>query len=144
MKTTCTKWVMEKAGRSLSGFVQSAFEIQVYIAFTLFTVCILAKQFGTGRRLGLLTACGTAICGAAAVAAIAPLIKASEQETAVGAATVAVLGTIFTLIYTALYPLLELSPAGYGIFTGGTLHRWPMLLPQLLRRARKLPIWQLL
>ncbi|MCE3200899.1 YeiH family protein [Paenibacillus sonchi] len=94
----------------------------INIAITLFTVYGIAKRFGVDRRLGLLTACGTAICGAAAVAAIAPQIKASEHETAVGAATVAVLGTIFTLAYSLLYPFLGLSPSGYGIFAGGTLH----------------------
>ncbi|MNO14713.1 hypothetical protein D3C76_43620 [compost metagenome] len=94
----------------------------INIVFTLFLVYGLAKWFGIDRRLGLLTACGTAICGAAAVAAIAPQIKASEHETAVGAATVAILGTIFTLMYSLLYPFLGLSPAGYGIFAGGTLH----------------------
>ncbi|KWX69730.1 YeiH family protein [Paenibacillus jilunlii] len=94
----------------------------INIAITLFTVYGFAKWFGIDRRLGLLTACGTAICGAAAVAAIAPQIQASEHETAVGAATVAILGTIFTLAYSLLYPFLGLSPSGYGIFAGGTLH----------------------
>jgi uncharacterized integral membrane protein (TIGR00698 family) len=56
------------------------------------------------------------------VAAISPQVKASDKETAVGAATVAVLGTIFTLVYVAVYPLLGFSEAGYGIFTGATLH----------------------
>ena len=30
-------------------------------------------------------------------------------------AIIAILGTIFTLIYTLLYPVLGLSPYGYGI-----------------------------
>ncbi|OKP66552.1 hypothetical protein A3842_29500 [Paenibacillus sp. P3E] len=94
----------------------------INILFTLFTVYGLAKCFRIDRRLSLLTACGTAICGAAAVAAIAPQIKASEHETAVGAATVAILGTIFTLVYSLLYPFMGLSQAGYGIFAGATLH----------------------
>ncbi|WP_019911144.1 YeiH family protein [Paenibacillus sp. HW567] len=94
----------------------------INIIFTLFTVYGLAKWLKIDRRLSLLTACGTAICGAAAVAAIAPQIKATDNETVVGAATVAILGTIFTLIYTVIYPFLGLSPAGYGIFAGGTLH----------------------
>lgn len=94
----------------------------INIVFTLFTVYGLSRWLKIDKKLGLLTACGTAICGAAAVVAISPQIKASDAETAVGAATVAILGTIFTLIYTMLYPILGLSAAGYGIFAGGTLH----------------------
>ncbi|AIQ58518.1 YeiH family protein [Paenibacillus borealis] len=94
----------------------------INLVFTLFTVYGLARWLKMERRLGLLTACGTAICGAATVAAIAPQIKATDNETAVGAATVAILGTIFTLVYTILYPYMGLSASGYGIFTGATLH----------------------
>jgi uncharacterized integral membrane protein (TIGR00698 family) len=94
----------------------------IHIIFTLVVVYGLSKWFKVDKRLGLLTACGTAICGAAAVVAIAPQIKANEQETAIGAAIVAVLGTVFTLVYTFLHPILGLTAHGYGVFTGGTLH----------------------
>ncbi|MBY0011349.1 YeiH family protein [Paenibacillus typhae] len=94
----------------------------IHIVFTLITVYLLGKAMNIDRRLGILTACGTAICGAAAVAAVAPQIKADDNEIAVSAATVAVLGTIFTMVYIAAYPLLGLSEAGYGIFAGATLH----------------------
>ncbi|WP_150818818.1 YeiH family protein, partial [Streptococcus pneumoniae] len=94
----------------------------VVITFTIFVVYGLTKVFKVEKKLGILTACGTAICGAAAVVAIAPQVKAKDDETAVGAAIIAILGTIFTLIYTLLYPLLGLSPYGYGVFSGATLH----------------------
>lgn len=32
------------------------------------------------------------------------------------------MGTIFTLIYTVLYSIIDLTPTAYGIFAGGTLH----------------------
>jgi len=94
----------------------------INITFTIFVVYGLTKLFKVDKRLGMLTACGTAICGAAAVVAISPQIEASDDETAIGAATVAILGTIFTLLYTVLYPVLGLTAAGYGIFSGATLH----------------------
>lgn len=92
------------------------------LLFALIVVYMLTKMLHVEQKLGILTACGTAICGAAAVVAIAPQIKANEKETAVGAAIVALLGTIFTLIYTVLYSILSLTPTEYGIFAGGTLH----------------------
>ncbi|MCL6604845.1 MAG: YeiH family protein [Paenibacillus sp.] len=94
----------------------------INIVFTIFTVYGLTRWLKVDKKLGLLTACGTAICGAAAVVALSPQIKASDNETAVSAATVAILGTLFTLLYTFLYPILQLSAAGYGIFSGATLH----------------------
>ena len=101
----------------------SVFVIAVInIVFALIVVYGLTRLFGVEKRLGILTACGTAICGAAAVVAIAPQIKAKEEETAVGAATVAILGTIFTLVYTGLYSFMNLTDKGYGVFAGGTLH----------------------
>lgn len=94
----------------------------INLVFALFVVYWLTKIFNVDKKLGILTACGTAICGAAAVVAIAPQIKANEKETAVGAAIVALLGTVFTLVYTLLYSIIDLTPAQYGVFSGGTLH----------------------
>ncbi|MEA0564181.1 YeiH family protein [Lysinibacillus irui] len=94
----------------------------INLLFALMVVYGLTKMLKVDRKLGILTACGTAICGAAAVVAIAPQIKANQKETAVGAAIVALLGTVFTLIYTVLYSILDLTPTEYGIFAGGTLH----------------------
>lgn len=94
----------------------------IHIAVTIPVVFWIATKLGAGRNLGMLTACGTAICGAAAVAAISPQLKARHEETAVAAAVVAILGTIFTVAYTLLYPVLQLGALGYGAWAGSTLH----------------------
>jgi uncharacterized integral membrane protein (TIGR00698 family) len=94
----------------------------IVITFTLIVVYALTRLYKVEKKLGMLTACGTAICGAAAVIAIGPQVKAKDEEVAVSAAIVAILGTIFTLAYTLLYPVLNLSPYEYGIFSGATLH----------------------
>lgn len=94
----------------------------ICIAFAFFVVYAIAKWFKVEKKLAILTACGTAICGAAAVVAISPQIKADNDETAIGAATVAILGTIFTLLYTVLYPVIGFTQHGYGVFAGATLH----------------------
>ncbi|MFD1362889.1 YeiH family protein [Lentibacillus salinarum] len=92
------------------------------LAFALIVVYLISRWMGVDKKLGILTASGTAICGAAAIVAIAPQVKAKDDETAVGVATIAVLGTLFTLVYTFLYSLFDLSQNGFGIFAGGTLH----------------------
>ncbi|RAS73350.1 YeiH family protein [Priestia endophytica] len=92
----------------------------ILIAFV--AVIFFAKLLKVDKTLSLLTACGTAICGAAAVVAIAVQIKAQDEKTATSIAVVALLGTFFTILYTSLFPLLPLSKTEYGLFAGGTLH----------------------
>ncbi|WP_148449884.1 YeiH family protein [Gorillibacterium timonense] len=94
----------------------------VNVGVTITVVYGTARLLKVRKPLGILTACGTAICGAAAVVAISPQVKADDDEIAIGAATVAILGTLFTLLYTFLYPVLGLTPHGYGVFSGATLH----------------------
>ncbi|WP_054703796.1 putative sulfate exporter family transporter [Bacillus sp. JCM 19041] len=82
----------------------------------------LARLLKVDRTVSLLAACGTAICGAAAIVALAPLMKAKGNQVALSVAVIAVMGTLFTIAYTLLQPVLPLSSQQYGFFTGGTLH----------------------
>ncbi|AOH55056.1 hypothetical protein ABE28_011910 [Peribacillus muralis] len=94
----------------------------ISLVFAILVVYGLTRLFKVDKKLGILTACGTGICGAAAILAISTQIKAKEKDTAIAVATVAVLGTTFTFGYTILYSFLGLSDPGYGIFAGATLH----------------------
>ncbi|APA04551.1 MULTISPECIES: YeiH family protein [Bacillus] len=82
----------------------------------------LSRLFRIDQTLSTLTACGTAICGAAAIAAIAPQIRSNENAAAISAAAVSLLGTVFTVVYSLAYHGLGFSPAAYGAFCGATLH----------------------
>ncbi|HMM20131.1 MAG TPA: putative sulfate exporter family transporter [Selenomonadales bacterium] len=92
------------------------------ITFALVVINRLGKKFGVAKDLATLVAVGTGICGAAAIGAVAPVIKAKEEDVTVAVTIIAVLGTVFALAYTALIPFLGLSPHGYGTFVGSTLH----------------------
>ena len=92
----------------------------VVIAFTITLFWVMARK-SLGRRLALLLGVGTGVCGAAAIAAVAPLVEASDDETAVSVATISLLGAVGALAYTLLYPVLGLSSYAYGVLTGSTL-----------------------
>lgn len=92
------------------------------IALAIVIICSLGKVFAIEKKLTLLTAVGTGICGAAAIAAIAPTINSKEDETVVAVATVAILGTAGSILYVLLQPFLGLNLNEYGIFAGATLH----------------------
>ncbi len=94
----------------------------IVIVFTLTLMMSLGKWLSVDRHLAALIAVGTAVCGAAAIAAVAPLIHARKEFTAVSVACIAILGTIGTIIYTLLYHFFGLEPYQYGVFVGSTLH----------------------
>ncbi len=82
----------------------------------------LGKWLGLSRGLRLALAVGSSICGAAAVAAAVPVIKANDDEVSVSVGIVSLLGTLGVLGYSLLGTLLAWSPAQYGMMTGATLH----------------------
>lgn len=94
----------------------------VNLLFALLLVYYVARWLGVSHKLAMLTASGTAICGAAAIVAISPQVKADEEETAVSVGIIAIVGTIFTLGYTLIYQWLPLTAMQYGVFSGSTLH----------------------
>lgn len=85
-------------------------------------VYAIARLIGADKKVGFLTACGTGICGAAAIVAVSTQVKAKPEQTAVSVAVIAILGTLLTFVYTLLYPILGLSSKAFGMFAGGTLH----------------------
>ena len=92
------------------------------IAFTLVVMMYIGKLLSVDRHLSALIAVGTAVCGAAAIVAVAPLIGAKKELTAISVAFISIMGTIVTIFYTFLYPVLGLDPYHYGLLTGATLH----------------------
>ncbi|MBB6669908.1 YeiH family protein [Cohnella nanjingensis] len=92
------------------------------LAFSLAAGLLLGRLLKADRQLTLLLAVGTGICGAAAIAAVSPLLAAKEQRTAMGAGLIAAVGTIFAIAYMLLEPLLHLQGATYGLWSGLSLH----------------------
>lgn len=77
------------------------------------------------RESALLIGAGSAICGAAAVMASSPVLKARAEHTAVAVATVVLFGTLAMLLHPMIYaalPNLFGSDQAFGVFTGSTIH----------------------
>ncbi len=93
-----------------------------------FSLAMLARRWirGIDLETAVLVGAGSAICGAAAVVATAPIIRGNTAHTAAAVSSVVVFGTISMLLYPVLYPyahqLLNLSPSAYGVFVGSTIH----------------------
>ena len=74
----------------------------------------------------ILIGSGASICGAAAVIAAEPVVKAQAHKVTIAVATVVVFGTMSMLLYPFLYQLGWLQPwlsaQQYGMYTGSTVH----------------------
>ncbi len=95
------------------------------LSSTFMLACFLGqKVFGLDKQTSWLIGAGSSICGAAAVLATEPVVKAQASKVTVAVATVVIFGTLAIFIYPALYPLLAqwFSPETYGIWVGSTVH----------------------
>ncbi|ANU28490.1 YeiH family protein [Planococcus versutus] len=92
------------------------------IAFAILLTVWLAKRFKADKTISLLLGVGTGVCGAAAIAAIAPIIKAKDEDTAIGVGIIALMGTVFAITYTIIRPFLPLDDIEYGMWVGISLH----------------------
>jgi uncharacterized integral membrane protein (TIGR00698 family) len=98
------------------------------VALTCLTVALLAGTaiayvLAVPRRLGLLLAVGTAVCGCTAVVAMAPVIRARHTETAFAVTCVVLFGCTAMLFYPWVAGhFLAASPLHAGIFLGTAIH----------------------
>lgn len=80
------------------------------------------RVFGVDRETSMLIGAGSAICGAAAVLAAEPVVRAQAHKVSVAVATVVVFGTVAMFTYPWLYPALGLDAHHYGLYVGATVH----------------------
>jgi uncharacterized integral membrane protein (TIGR00698 family) len=92
------------------------------IVFAIGLTMLLARWLKAESSLSLLLAAGTGICGAAAIAAVSPIIKAKDEDTAIGVGIIALVGTLFAIGYTIVRPFIPLSAEQYGVWSGISLH----------------------
>lgn len=94
----------------------------------LLSMTWLARRWGLPRGLGLAVAVGSSICGASAIAAAAPIIRADEDEVSVSVAVCSLLGTVGVVGYSLLALPLGLDAQRYGLMTGSSLHEIAQVL----------------
>ena len=82
------------------------------------------KLMKLDRDSALLTAAGSAICGAAAVLAFESTLQSKPHKSAMAVGSVVLFGTLSMFLYPALLRagILHLDTTGVGLFFGGTIH----------------------
>ncbi len=111
----------------MEGFMVSL----LMLSSTFFIGTYLGQRiFKMDRDTSMLTAAGASVCGAAAVLATEPVLKAEGHKTAVAVSMVVLFGTISMFLYPVMYAsfiepatgFLHMSPQEFGIYVGGTIH----------------------
>lgn len=114
------------AGLSLSQVAHTGIDS---LAVTLVTISAaglaawgLGRLLGVGGRLKLLIGVGTAICGGSAIAAVTPIVKPDEHETAFAISTIFLFNVVAVLLFPALGHWLHLSDLGFGMWAGTAIN----------------------
>jgi len=105
-----------RVGRS--GFIYTA----ISISFAMLLGWGLGRVLAVKQGTSFLISAGTAICGGSAIAAIAPITNASEEEIAVSLGTIFVLNSVALLAFPAIGTALHLTQTQFGLWAALAIH----------------------
>ncbi len=92
------------------------------ITFTLLVSLLMSRLFKIQKNTAALISFGTAICGGSAIAAMAPVIRAKDDETGIALATVFTLNSVALLLFPLVGRGLHLSQEVFGTWAGLAIH----------------------
>ena len=94
----------------------------VSIVTTIGVGFLLGKWLSIERKTSHLIACGTAICGGSAIAAIAPIIKSDEKQTSVALGVIFILNSIALFLFPMIGHWLHLTQQEFGLWCAIAIH----------------------
>lgn len=104
------------AGRS--GFLYTAITITVALSVGM----LLGRVLRVKNGQAFLISVGTAICGGSAIAAVGPVMNASEEEMAVSLGTVFVLNSVALLLFPWIGTRLHMTQTQFGLWAALAIH----------------------
>jgi uncharacterized integral membrane protein (TIGR00698 family) len=125
-------------GASVSAATVIAIGPGLLLGTALIVVLAIGVSYGLGRllrlprRMAMLIACGNAICGNSAIAAVAPVIDADAEDVSAAIAFTAVLGVVVVLTLPLLGAALQMADVRYGVLAGLTVYAVPQVLAATL------------
>ena len=82
----------------------------------------LGKVLRVDRKLGMLLAAGTSVCGASAIAGANAAVGANDEDVSYAVACITIFGTAAMFLYPLLQAVLDLGPQAYGMWIGLSIH----------------------
>ncbi|MCW7551172.1 putative sulfate exporter family transporter [Endozoicomonas gorgoniicola] len=94
----------------------------ILLACCTFGFCLfICSKMKLAKSTTLCIAAGTTVCGASAIAAVAPIIKASGKDTAFGIGAITLFGTVAMFILPAAFHHFQIDEMVYAVWTGASL-----------------------
>ena len=92
------------------------------LAVALSGAWLLGRFLGVRGNTQILIGVGTGICGASAIAATTPVIKAKQTEVAYAIGTIFTFNIAAVLLFPPLGHLLRMSPHAFGLWSGTAIN----------------------
>ncbi|MCH8969252.1 MAG: putative sulfate exporter family transporter [Planctomycetes bacterium] len=124
--------VLMGAGLNLAAMASIGLAALTVVMFSI-AIGVLAGYYigrfmGLNWRTSLLLGTGTGICGNSAIAAVAPLIDAEEDDFVLSVATVNLFSLLAMLAWPAIGGLLHLGDEAFGVWAGTSIHAVPQVV----------------
>lgn len=113
-------------GLSLTQVAKTGMESLAVTMVTMTTAFVTAYALGrmmkVHDKLQILIGVGTAICGGSAIAAVTPIIKPDDHDTAFAISTIFLFNVVAVLLFPLLGHMLHLSDLGFGLWAGTAIN----------------------
>ena len=113
-------------GLSLNQVAKTGLESLAVTLVTMSTAfaaaLLLGRALKVRGKLQILIGVGTAICGGSAIAAVTPIIKPDDHDTAFAISTIFLFNLVAVLLFPLLGHLLHLSDLGFGLWAGTAIN----------------------
>lgn len=92
------------------------------ILFTILLGLLVGKIFGIPKKTTVLVSSGTAICGGSAIAAIGPVVGATDKEMSVSLGTIFLLNSLALVIFPPIGHYFGLTQHEFGLWSAIAIH----------------------
>lgn len=113
-------------GMNLHESLQTGKDGMLFTVVSVVSVLVLGMYLGRrlmmDRKTAYLISAGTAICGGSAIAAVAPVVKANDNEMSMSLGTIFILNAVALFIFPPIGHLLNLSQEQFGMWAAIAIH----------------------
>jgi len=94
----------------------------VSLSVSLLGAWFIGRMMGINSKLASLIGVGTGICGGSAIAAIAPIIKAEDDEIAFSISTIFLFNVVAVLAFPFIGHVISLNDRSFGLWAGTAIN----------------------
>lgn len=113
-------------GMNLHESLQTGRDGMLFTIISVFSVLalgiFLGKKLMMDRKTAYLISAGTAICGGSAIAAVAPVVKANDNEMSMSLGTIFILNAIALFLFPPIGHLLGMTQEQFGMWAAIAIH----------------------